>query len=96
MSFYTLIITRQGHISGVAVIFEFSNGCLKFCLKLFFTNLTIVFVVIFLKEFTESGEYVENCESGDPGESGDFCDSRESGDSGESGDFDKSGIFVNW
>ena len=36
MSFYMLIIACQGHISGVAVIFEFSNGCLKFCLKLLF------------------------------------------------------------
>ena len=42
MSFYTLIIACQGHISGVTVIFEFSNGCLKFLLKLFFTNLTIL------------------------------------------------------
>ena len=28
-----LIIASQGHISDVTVIFEFSNGCLKFGLK---------------------------------------------------------------
>ena len=36
MSFFMLIIACQGHISGVTVIFEFSNGFLKFLLKLFF------------------------------------------------------------
>ena len=36
MSFFTLISACQGHISGVTVIFEFSNGCLKFLLKLFY------------------------------------------------------------
>ena len=35
VSFYTLIIACQGHISGFTIIFEFSNGCLKFCLKHF-------------------------------------------------------------
>ena len=48
MSFYTLIIACQGHISVVTVIFEFSNGCLKFCLKLSFTNLTIQAIMAIL------------------------------------------------
>ena len=29
MSFYTVIITCQGHISDVSVIFEFLNGCIQ-------------------------------------------------------------------
>ena len=41
VSFYTLIIACQGHISGVTVIFEFSNGCLWN----FFTNLTILAIL---------------------------------------------------
>ena len=35
MSFYTLIIACQGHISGDTIIFEFSNGCLKFSLTFY-------------------------------------------------------------
>ena len=50
MSFYTLIIACQGHISVVTVIFEFSNGCLKFCLKLCFTNLTIQAIMAILNK----------------------------------------------
>ena len=50
MSFYTLIIACQGHISIVTAIFEFSNGCLKFCLKLSFTNLTIQAIMAILNK----------------------------------------------
>ena len=45
MSFYTLIIACQGHISGDSIIFEFSNGCLKFCLKHFLQILTILAIL---------------------------------------------------
>ena len=50
MSFYTLIIACQGHISGDTIIIEFSNGCLKFCLKLSFTNLTIQAIMAILNK----------------------------------------------
>ena len=50
VSFYTLIIACQGHISIVTAIFEFSNGCLKFCLKLSFTNLTIQAIMAILNK----------------------------------------------
>ena len=69
MSFYTLIIAWQGHISDVAVIFEFSNGCLKFCLKLIFYKFDHP------GNSGDSEKRGDLCEFGDEGESCDYIES---------------------
>ena len=48
ITLWAFIIACQGHISCVIDIFEFYNGCLKFCL-IFFTNLTILANLAILK-----------------------------------------------
>ena len=69
MSFYTLIIACQGHISVVTVIFEFSNGCLKFCLKLLFYK---------FDDSEKNGDYCEYDDLREFGDAGESCDSIES------------------